>query len=122
MPARRRAHHTHERSRASVNGQPTNGNVTWKYVGGTAIALIILGGSAWINNLDGRVAGTLVTLDATKERLADQATDQAVTKSKVEGIDRKVDEVQKDVNAIKSTLQQILINQQQQQREQQPRR
>lgn len=98
----------------------TNGSVTWRYVGGAAIGLIILGGSAWVNNLDRRVTGTYVALDATKERLADQATDQAVTKSKVESIERKVDEVQKDVTTIKNTLQQILINQQQQERRRAP--
>lgn len=102
----------------------SNGSsVTWKYVGGVAVSLIILGGSGWLTFMQSQISGVYVAVDKTKERLGEQATDQAVTKSKVEGIDRKVDEVRKDVGDIKSTLQQILINQQQQQlREQQPRR
>lgn len=98
----------------------SNGSVTWKYVGGAAVSLIILGGGSWIAFMQSQIAGVYIAVDKTKERQAEQATDQAVTKSKVEGIDRKVDDVRKDVGDIKSTLQQILINQQQEQLRREP--
>lgn len=102
-------------------------SVTWKYVGGVAVSLIILGGSGWLTFMQSQIGGVYMAVDKTKERLGEQATDQAVTKSKVESIDRKVDEVRKDVGDVKQILQQILINQQQdqlrqEQRQQSPRR
>jgi hypothetical protein len=100
----------------------SNGSVTWKYVGGVAVSLIILGGSGWLAFMQTQLGSVYLAVDKTKERLGEQATDQAVTKSKVQDIDRKVDEVRKDVGDIKSTLQQILINQQQEQLRQQPPR
>jgi hypothetical protein len=103
-------------------GKGSNGHVTWKYVGGAAIGLIVLGGSGWLTVQHSQLGGVSIAVDKTKEKLAEQATDQAVTKTKVEGIDRKVDEVRKDVADIKSTLQQILINQQLQQLREQPKR
>jgi septal ring factor EnvC (AmiA/AmiB activator) len=100
----------------------SNGGVTWKYVGGAAIGLVILGGSGWLTFQQSQLGGVSVAVEKTKEKLAEQTTDQAVTKTKVQDIDRKVDEVRKDVADIKSTLQQILINQQIQQLREQPKR
>lgn len=103
-------------SRRSRVSKPANGSVTWKYVGGAAVSLIILGGSGWLTAMQGQIGDVYVTADKTKERLAEQATDQAVTRSKVESIERDVNEVRKDMSDIKNTLQQILINQQRQQK------
>ena len=88
--------------------------MTWKWLGLAAFGILVTAGGGWLNYMQGQVAETYVAIDKTKEKVAEQATDQAVTKSKVQDIDRKVDEVRKDVGDIKSSLQQILINQQQQ--------
>lgn len=92
--------------------------MTWKYVGGAAVGLIILGGSGWLTYMQSQVGDVRIAVDKTKDTVADQKVDQATTKQKVQDIDRKVDEVRTDVGAIKQTLQQILINQQQQIRDQ----
>lgn len=79
-----------------------------------AFGLLVTAGGGWLTYMQSQVSTTYVAIDKTKEKVAEQATDQAVTKSKVQDIDRKVDEVRKDVGDIKSILQQIQINQQQQ--------
>lgn len=88
--------------------------VTWKWLAGTAVGLIILGGSGWLTYMQSEVGSVYVSIDKTKDKMAEQAVDQATTKQKVQDIDRKVDEVRKDVGDIKAILQQIQINQQQQ--------
>lgn len=99
-----------------------SGSVTWRYIGGTAIGLLVIVGGSWQAYMQTQVSGVYVAVDKTKEKLAEQSTNQAVTNQKVQDIDRKVDEVRTDVGTIKSTLQQILINQQQQIREAPPPR
>lgn len=91
-----------------------SGSVTWKYVGGAALSIIVLGGTGWLTYVQSQVGNITVAMDAQKDKLADQKTQQAVTGQRVEQIDKKVDEVKKDVSDIKAILQQIQINQQQQ--------
>ena len=91
-----------------------SGSVTWKWLAVSAGSVLVLAGAGWLAYIQTQVSTTYVAIDKTKEKVAEQATDQAVTKSKVDGIDRKVDEVRRDVAEIKNSLQQILINQQQQ--------
>lgn len=100
--------------RVTKHANGSSGNVTWRYIGGTAIGLLVLLGGSWQAYMQSQVTSVYVAVDKTKEKLAEQSTNQAVTNQKVQDIDRKVDEVRTDVGAIKQTLQQILINQQQQ--------
>lgn len=100
------------RTRSVTKG--SNGSVTWKWMAVAAFGILVTAGGGWLTYMQSQVTGTYLAIDKTKEKVADQATDQAVTKSKVQDIDRKVDDVRKDVGDIKQTLQQILINQQQQ--------
>jgi len=90
------------------------GGVTWRWIAVAAFGLLVTAGGGWLTYMQGQVTSTYVAIDKTKEKVADQATDQAVTKQKVQDVDRKLDDVRKDVGDIKNTLQQILINQQQQ--------
>lgn len=92
----------------------SNGSITWRYVGGVAVSLIILAGSGWLTYVQSQIGGVNVAMDVQKDKLAEQKTQQAVTGQRVEQIDKKVDEVRKDVGDIKTILQQIQINQQQQ--------
>ena len=91
-----------------------NGSITWRYVGGVAVSLIILAGSGWLTYVQSQIGTVTVAMDAQKDKLSDQKTQQAITGQKVEQIDKKVDEVRKEVGDIKAILQQIQINQQQQ--------
>ena len=95
--------------------KPGNGSsVTWKYVGASALGLIAIIGGGWQTYTQSQISDVRLAAERTKDALADQKVDQAVTKTKVQDIDRKVDEVKKDVGDIKAILQQIQINQQQQ--------
>jgi len=102
------------RRRPPVTRPASNGSLTWRYVGGAAVSLVILGGSGWLTYVQRQITTQTVAMDVQKEKLADQKTQQAVTGQRVEQIDKKVDEVRKDVGDIKNILQQIQINQQQQ--------
>lgn len=101
-------------SRRPVNKPGNGSSVTWKYVGASALGLIAIIGAGWQTYTQSQIGEVRVAAERTKDALAEQKVDQAVTKTKVQDIDRKVDEVKKDVGDIKSTIQQILINQQQQ--------
>ncbi len=103
--------------RKSPVSRSANGSITWRYVGGAAVSLIIIAGSGWLTYVQSQIGGITVAMDTQKDKIADQKTQQAVTGQKVEQIDKKVDEVKKDVGDIKLILQQIQINQQQQIRE-----
>ena len=98
--------------RALRNGGPGD-NITWKWLAGIAVAVLIIAGGAWMKTQDTRLDGLLVALDSTKGKVADQAVDQATTKQKVETIDKKLDEVRKDVSDIRGDLKQLLQQQQQ---------
>ena len=96
-------------------GLETNsaGGVTWRWLAVSTFSILVLAGGGWLTYVQSQVNATYIVIDKTRERLAEQAIDQAVTKAKVQDIDRKVDEVKKDVADIKALLQQILIAQQQ---------
>lgn len=95
--------------------KPSNGSaITWRWVAIGAIGLASVAGGSWLNYLQGQIADVRIAGNTTGEKVNTQGTQQAVTQQKVQDIDRKVDEVRKDVGDIKSILQQIQINQQQQ--------
>ena len=98
----------------------SNGSVTWKWLAVAAFGILVTAGGGWLTYMQSQVTGTYGAIDKTKDKVSEQATDQAVTKQKVQDVDRKLDEVRTDVGAIKNTLQQILINQQQQLRDAPP--
>ena len=100
-------------NRRTVKPEGASG-VTWRWVAIGAIALASVSGGAWLNYLQGQVTDVRLAASSTAEKVNTQATNQAVTNQKVQDIDRKVDDVRKDVGDIKTILQQIQINQQQQ--------
>lgn len=105
--------------RAVTPVRPDSG-VTWRWVAIAAIGLASVAGGSWLNYLQGQVADVRLASSNTAEKVNSQATQQAVTQQKVQDIDRKVDEVRKDVGDIKTLLQQIQMNQQQQIRDAPP--
>lgn len=96
----------------------SDSSVTWRWVAIGAITLASLAGGSWLNYLQGQVTDVRVAANATAEKVNSQATQQAVTQQKVETVDRKVEAIQRDISDVKSTLQQILINQERQQQNQ----
>lgn len=102
--------------------KPSGNGVTWKWLAVSAGTVLVLSGGGWLTYMQSSVTTTYLAIDKTKEKVAEQATDQAVTKSKVQDVDRKLDEVRRDVGEIKNILQQIQINQQQQIRDTPPPR
>lgn len=98
-------------------------SITWKWLAGISVSIMILGGGAWITYVQTQIGGVLVALDGTKDRVGKQAVEQATTAEQVKSINQKVDDVKKDVQDIRSDIKLILQNQQLQQIQQgQPKR
>ena len=87
--------------------------VTWRWLAGIAVGILIVAGGAWMKTQDTRLDGVLLALDGTKGKVNDQAVEQATTKQKVETIDKKIDDVRKDISDIRGDLKQLLQQQQQ---------
>lgn len=100
-----------------MNPARSDSSVTWRWVALAAVGLASVAGGSWLNYLQSQVTDVRLASNATSDKVNTQATQQAVTQQKVQDIDRKVDEVRKDVGDIKTLLQQIQMNQQQQLRD-----
>lgn len=88
-------------------------SITWKWLAGIAVTILVLGGGAWMTTVSTRIDSVTVALDTTKNKQNEQAVEQATAKEKINTIDRKVDEVRKDVSDIRGDIKQILQQQQQ---------
>jgi hypothetical protein len=89
-------------------------SVSWRWLAGIAISVLILAGAGWLTYVQNQIGGVQLALDGDRKQATQQAVDTAVTKKQVENLDRKVDDVQKDVRDIRSDIKQILNNQMQQ--------
>lgn len=101
---------------SKVNGAQSQG-ISWKWLAGVVCGVVILLLGSWAVQLQGQITLLSAQVVDGKDKVNDQKVKQATTEQKVDQVDKKVDNLQKDVGDIKSTLQKLLILQEQLERE-----